>query len=334
MSMSESMSTDRESSIPRAVLHKKILDAAQQRPDASMKELADDISGATTSIVRRVLQQYGDPGAETEMDEQGEEVGGTVATDDLSQEDEPTDEEDDSTNAMNGAHSKNSAAKKSDQTEDSDSSSDTVTFRAEQADYNPDSDETTDQTTQREKHSVPNISELTEKQRETLESIQEKPTATQAELAEELGIASATINQRVNSIDGFDWSDRHTFIETLFSNGETTTSEPQETTVEDVSNSPTSATTETTMVNSNMKDERNSIDGVNPDSSTEQYENISGRIDELCSQIETLEQQIETKSSSTGFSDPELAHKVVHACMKSDNITDEEEIQILKNILV
>ncbi|PSQ07372.1 hypothetical protein BRC93_16325 [Halobacteriales archaeon QS_5_70_15] len=53
--------TGGEQSTPRAIIHKRILDAAESEPDASMTEIADGIGGASTELVERVLEQYGDP---------------------------------------------------------------------------------------------------------------------------------------------------------------------------------------------------------------------------------------------------------------------------------
>lgn len=52
---------------------------------------------------------------------------------------------------------------------------------------------------------------------------------------------------------------------------------------------------------------------------------------ELVERISVLEGQV--RSSAGPFSDPELTHKIVHACMTSDQITEEEELRILKAIV-
>jgi len=49
---------------PRAILHKKILDAAESSPSESIEELSDQVSGASNELVEGVLEEYGDP-AET-----------------------------------------------------------------------------------------------------------------------------------------------------------------------------------------------------------------------------------------------------------------------------
>lgn len=49
---------------PRAIIHKQILDEAKDRPNASMEEISDNIPGASTELVNRVLRDYGDPGGQ------------------------------------------------------------------------------------------------------------------------------------------------------------------------------------------------------------------------------------------------------------------------------
>jgi hypothetical protein len=41
---------------------------------------------------------------------------------------------------------------------------------------------------------------------------------------------------------------------------------------------------------------------------------------------------METGTRPTGI-DPELAHKVVHACLNSDRISEEEELRLLKQLM-
>jgi len=45
----------------KSVRHKHILDTAAEHPDASMEELASMVPSATTDLVERVLDKYGDP---------------------------------------------------------------------------------------------------------------------------------------------------------------------------------------------------------------------------------------------------------------------------------
>lgn len=47
--------------IPRAIIHKQILDVAASEPKRSMEDIAKAVGGATTELVERVLEEYGDP---------------------------------------------------------------------------------------------------------------------------------------------------------------------------------------------------------------------------------------------------------------------------------
>lgn len=64
-------------SVPKAIIHRRILDAAAAEPDASMEALAEDIPSATTELVERVLERYGDPAEEPELDEPIDGLGST-----------------------------------------------------------------------------------------------------------------------------------------------------------------------------------------------------------------------------------------------------------------
>ena len=60
------MSRSNANAVPRATIHKQILTAAAADPDATMDELASQVSGATLAIVERVLDEYGDPVSDAE----------------------------------------------------------------------------------------------------------------------------------------------------------------------------------------------------------------------------------------------------------------------------
>lgn len=55
---------------PRAMIHRRIMDAAADRPDASLGVLADVVPGASPELVERVLDEYGDPADESGDTEQ------------------------------------------------------------------------------------------------------------------------------------------------------------------------------------------------------------------------------------------------------------------------
>ena len=46
---------------PKSIRHKQILNIAEDRPDASIEEIADDVPSATADLVENVLDEYGDP---------------------------------------------------------------------------------------------------------------------------------------------------------------------------------------------------------------------------------------------------------------------------------
>lgn len=62
------------SRMPRAVIHKQILEVAKSEPDASMEKIADEIAGATPDLVERVLAEYGDP-VDTDQPEETQNPG-------------------------------------------------------------------------------------------------------------------------------------------------------------------------------------------------------------------------------------------------------------------
>ena len=68
-----------KASRPRAVIHRRILDVAQARPDAPIETISEEVNGATFDLVERVLEEYGDP-----TDEHQEPMNESDPRDDLS----------------------------------------------------------------------------------------------------------------------------------------------------------------------------------------------------------------------------------------------------------
>lgn len=233
-----------QSSTPRAVIHKKILDVAESDPSASMEEIANEIGGASTDLVERVLEQYGDPAGDEQdsqdMDQQDRQNwwGKSVSTRVASEPDMHMDE--------NGRN---------------------------------DVDHT----------------ELTEKQLKTLRLIEEKPEASQSDIAEEFDVTRATISRWVNDIPGFGWTRRQEIASEILNGSEIRETAEQE--------------------------------------APEPSEELSA----LRQQLDTLEHRIDrmeaTSETDTPGIDPELAHKVVHASMKSDLITEQEELRLLQELM-
>lgn len=325
------MSTDDEdSSYPRSVRHKQILDKAAAHPDASMDELASMVPSATAELVERTLDEYGDPAAGEESnspdggDEQDAAPGDASGTDAGPSTDggAAPDMTDATTTSTDNATESPASPEAGDQTDadDGETSDD-----ASSVDTAPDSEDGHDEAepagetdtdrgddgppTGGDTDPSPVAADLSPKQRAVLELIAADPTATQREIGEELGVSSATVNNRVNSIDGFEWTDRASFVETVLELEAETESEPVE----------TAASESPGEVESTLSD-------------------IEGHLTALDERVGSLEAQIEQAAdacdqSTSGLDDPELVHKVIHACLESERISEDEELQLLEQIL-
>lgn len=151
----------------------------------------------------------------------------------------------------------------------------------------------------------PKLDELPVKQRELIEAIAEHPDATQQELAERLDVSAPTVSNRVNAIDGVDWESRQDFIAKILETDQTDT-------------------TRDTPMNEPSTMESDSTDKPAAD------DHLSERVTDLEERVERLPT---AAASNTVFEQPELAHKVMHACLESEAISEEEELQILKALL-
>lgn len=58
---------------PRALIHRKVLDAAAANPSASPEALATEVDGASTTFVEQILDEFGDPA----NGDSGDRVAGT-----------------------------------------------------------------------------------------------------------------------------------------------------------------------------------------------------------------------------------------------------------------
>lgn len=211
---------------PKSIRHKRILDIAGDRPDASIETLAEEIPSATPDLVENILDEYGDPATETE-------------------------------------------------------SKSTVAASA---------------TVDSESGTTP---DLTETQLETIHAIHKHPEETMRDLGDRLGVSGSTICDRVNSIDGFDWSNRYTFAAAV------------------------------------LDDERSDTNGECKTMATDNS-NREVRLDELAERIRRTEQKVDeldVDAESPVVGDPELVRKVMHACLKSDNISEDEELTLLESFL-
>lgn len=197
-----------------------------------------------------------------------------------------------------------------------------------------------------ESHSYPAPADLSSTERETLQAIQQHPAASQRDLAEKLGVTASTVSNRVNGIDGFDWANREAFANTVLNDDEA-----ESATVSNETESQASEThpPESTDI-SDKADDRVSASDAGPadgDRSPTEVETAAGEVnttlttfqstvEDLSAQLAELEGQVETVTdggSQEPFQDPDLVHKVVHACMDSDKISEEEELRILDSLL-
>jgi len=145
----------------------------------------------------------------------------------------------------------------------------------------------------------PDREDISERQIRTLQAIAAHPDATQRDIASFLDVTAATVSNRVNSLPSFDWEDRRTFVREVL----------------DLDVIPGS--------------DRTADAGEG-----ELYETVQ----ELRDRVDRLERRHAGETSrdeprKAPFDDPELARKVIHLCLESEAITDEEEQRILAYFL-
>lgn len=236
---------------------------------------------------------------------------------------------------------------------------DTEEVTTDDTDTTPSADDTT-----------PEPGDLTQKERETLRAIFYEPTATQEQIADMLSISRATVSNRVNAIRGFDWADRESFVGEVFdeqltvddsvspANGDDSvaaqnagkevvtdgapSASTDPTASESVPRKPHSAASDgvvdgpaPTASDSDPTDQDGTTDSMAAESG-DKVEAMSHQLEELAQQLATMEQELHSAGESDGespFDDTDLLHKVVHACMNSDQITKDEELEVLETLV-
>lgn len=336
--------------MPRALIHKRILDEATERPEASMEALADDIAGASGTLVERVLEEYGDPATSKE---DGAESGGpdthdgpssipasSESHDPADQPIEPTamSESNIDSNESTGAATVDSTQDESHEavepTADADTtvpgSSDAGTADARRSDAERSEAESTN--LDEDEPDVPSRRDLSEKQRTVLRKIYDDPEATQGDLADEVGVSRATISQRVNAVDGFAWPDRAAFVERLFEDSSETSDsavEPESPSQELTDESPTSKN-EPGDAGIDSSDTSRELEPSSAD-----FDRLETALEGLIERFESLERSVERTDcpGHVAFSDPELVGKMVRECVESDRFTEDEEVRIIAGLL-
>lgn len=192
-----------------------------------------------------------------------------------------------------------------------------------------------DEETESQSHPTP--SELSAAERETIRAIREYPTASQRDLAEKLDVTASTVSNRVNGIDGFDWANRETFANAVLDADEPTSSEADADSADATHRAADAEATSEPEVASEPEATTAAERDPSSDAVTDTITTFQSTVEDLSAQLEDLEGQVETIAdggeSPQPFQDPELVHKVVHACMNSENITEEEELQILESLV-
>lgn len=282
-------------------------------PDATMADVAGDVSGASTDLVERVLREYGDPAAvESDPDGQTASDGGSAAVD-----------------GQAAASETGSSDSPSETTETADDAGEPPGSSAEET---PDDRQQSDaeeasepeRTASSEEASVVGPGELTGKERAVLEVVVERPTATQQEVADVLGVSRATVSKRASGIEGLDWQRRAAFVERLFDDEAVLTRGAGDSSTADRDTIERSDARTDGDRHSSAKTAADRATGA--DSTAE----VLSRLDRIEDRLERVESSEETAG---GFADPELAHKVVHACMESEHVSGDEELRVVAAVL-
>jgi len=274
--------------------HKQVLDAAAENPGASMAELADQVPSATTDLVEHVLEKYGDPADEEATSDQESEPGSTL-------------------DALNGSGVSRDESNKPTPDATDGPTEGTVPMTVDGEDDAG--------------REYPAPGELTNRQLETLRAIAADPNGSQREVAAELGVSAATVSNRVNSIEGFDWSDRGTFAEAVLAGDGSETAGPEDGSGRAGEPAGDGNPSEVGAVSDSGAD---APEAVGADAElVESIERLTERVGSIGRRLDSLSDS----GSTTGVRiDTELAPKVVHACLESDAISREEEIRILRRL--
>ncbi|ELZ30334.1 hypothetical protein C475_01327 [Halosimplex carlsbadense 2-9-1] len=232
-----------------------MLDAVEKHPDASPGRIADEIGDVPVSFVERVFEELGDPTDGERPSGRSGETG-----------------EDRNAPVTSATGSRSTARDVEAKRDDSDPEA-SACLEGDDPVREPD---------------------LAPEQRAVLRAVAERPSATQAELAEILGASRATVSKRLNEIPGFDWKSRRAFVGRVFGDGAGRSLRARE----------------------------------HPEGDSER-----DRLAALADRIERLESAVADRSASTGTVDVETVRAVVHASLDADHISREEELHIVRNLL-
>jgi len=280
-------------SLPKSMRHKQILDAAADEPDASISDLARAVPSATPDLVERVLEEHGDPAADAAV---GSGADSSTPTDDGTQSAEsPTD----------------------DATEET-----TRSGEAPAADADPAAVESTD--------GGVDADEAATAPTAPVDAGDASSPNADAASADDAGATAATgpvDPARLTPVE------RET-LQAIRRNPEAT----QRALAEELGVSAATVSQRVSGIEGFEWSERadfvtalpatqmNSSDA--PADTTE--ESIAESLAALEAQVDALAEQ---QDDQTPFEDPDLAAKIVHACMGAETISEDEELEILRTLL-
>ncbi|QPV64365.1 hypothetical protein I7X12_07055 [Halosimplex litoreum] len=140
----------------------------------------------------------------------------------------------------------------------------------------------------------PGALDVTSEQRAVLRAVYERPTATQAEVAERVGTSRETVSKWLDEIAGFDWASRRAFVETVFGDG----------------------------------------DGRSPSArDPAETESERDRLAALEERVERLESTVADRSAPTATGDAETVRQRLHACLDADHISRDAELRIVRRVV-
>lgn len=309
---------NQQKSIPRSIRHRQILDVAEGNPSASVAEIAAQVPSATPDLVEQVFEEHGDPAADGDSEPESEEsmAPSTESADGESgAESDPTPETDSETGGTDEQATDEEAVDDAkDETDEIDGESNETDTEGEYSSLD-----------------VPSA-----KHRALLEAVAARPAATQADLAEELEVTKATISRWASEIPGFEWRERDSFVAAVADDGHEldmthstadTDSDADTNTGSDTDSDTNTDTTETAQTTAATDDA----------AATVAVSELKAELSDLAERVSALEavgdSAEESAAHESGFEDPELVHKIAHACLESERISEAEELRILKRLL-
>ncbi|WP_323675634.1 hypothetical protein [Halorubellus sp. PRR65] len=205
--------------MPKAIVHKQILDVAEDRPDDSIEELAENVTGASPSLVERVLEDYGDPSASPDETVGSSGDASAAASDGSGLTMPPASDADEDATTATPAGWNDDGLDVDDDDDGPDANAANGGADADVPEAETDVDATADDgkvgETNADDTAPDRVEALTDRQREYLAAIRARPDATQSEIAASFDVSQATVSTQLNAIDDFDWANRESYVAEL-----------------------------------------------------------------------------------------------------------------------